>query len=104
MTVSTPLTFQDLVGKTLTIPKELIYQELDGEMVLLDMQSGQYFGIDEVGSRIWQLVEKQYAPAGILKALLEEYDVEESVCREQVAQFFQELLDKKLLVVSEKFV
>ena len=50
---------------------------LDGEAVLLDLASGTYFGLDAVGTRIWELLDQRQPLAAILDAILDEYDVEE---------------------------
>ncbi len=94
------LTFDELIGKEFSIPQDVVYQDLDGEMVLLNIDSGQYFGIDKVGSHIWQLLERQLSVGEIVRTLLDEYDIQESVCQEQVAEFFQELDSNNLLIVK----
>ena len=82
---------------TVTIPEDLVYQELDGEMVLLNMQSGQYFGIDEIGSKIWALLEEKVMPVDIVKRLITEYEVTEEDCQQQVAEFLDELAQEGLV-------
>lgn len=82
-----------------TIPEELVYQELDGEMVLLNMQSGQYFGIDEIGSKIWALLEEKVMPVDIVQRLVAEYEVSEKVCQQQVAAFLDELEKEGLIKI-----
>ncbi|WP_028580041.1 PqqD family peptide modification chaperone [Desulfogranum japonicum] len=76
---------------TFSVAPDVIYQELDGEMVLLDTKSGEYFGIDEIGSRIWALIEQGQTTKGIQSALLEEYDVDEETCSRHVGAFVNEL-------------
>lgn len=82
------------------LQKQLVHQELDGEMVILDMQSGKYFGIDEVGCRIWQLVEQDTSLPAILQTLLTEYEVEEAECRRQVIDFLNDLERAGLIALS----
>jgi len=79
------------------ISKDLVYQELDGEMVLLDMKSGQYFGIDEIGCRIWRMLEDKVPPVSIIEKLLEEYEVEKDLCRQQVVTFLEKLEHNNLI-------
>ena len=90
-------TFTRYQNCTVTIPEDLVYQELDGEMVLLNMQSGQYFGIDEIGSKIWALVEEKVLPVDIVKRLIAEYEVSEEDCQQQVAAFLDELAKEGLI-------
>lgn len=57
------------------VSPEVIFREIDGETVLLDMQSENYFGLDEVASRIWQLICAGSTTRVIYDTLLSEYDV-----------------------------
>ena len=40
------------------IPESVLFQELDGEAVLLHLESGVYFGLDPIGTRMWHLLEE----------------------------------------------
>ncbi len=62
--------------QTITLSPDVISQEVSGETVLLDLESENYFGLDEVGTRIWQLIESAGDLETIFNTLLEEYDVE----------------------------
>jgi hypothetical protein len=79
------------------VNKGLVCQEFDGEMVILEMQSGQYFGIDVIGSRIWQMLESKVAPVLMIEKLQEEFEVEPELCRHQVVTFLDELERNKLI-------
>ena len=61
----------------ISIPDEVLFQDLDGEAVLLNLQSGKYFGLDLVGTRVWNLLVEYGALPTTYQALLEEYDVDE---------------------------
>ena len=65
------------LNQTITLSPEVISQEVSGETVLLDLDSENYFGLDEVGTRIWQLIKETSDLQAIYKTLLEEYEVEE---------------------------
>lgn len=58
------------------IPSAVLFQELAGEMVLLDLEGGTYFGLDETGTRIWQLLAERRPLRAIHTALVDEYDVD----------------------------
>ena len=66
------------LNQTITPSPEVISQEVSGETVLLDLQSENYFGLDEVGTRIWQLIRDNGELRTIYNTLLEEYEVEET--------------------------
>jgi len=70
------------------ISSEVLTQEVDGETVILDLKSESYFGLDEIGTRIWQLLQEQEDIETITETMLNEYDVEE----EQLEKDIQNLL------------
>ena len=59
-----------------TVSPEVMLQEISGESVLLDLKSESYFGLDEVGTRIWRLIEQDGHLNAVHAALLVEYDVD----------------------------
>lgn len=55
---------------------EVLFQNLDGEAVLLDLSSETYFGLNEVGTRVWDLLESTPLLSDVCRQLQSEYDVE----------------------------
>ena len=76
-------------------------QEVDGEMVLLDMESENYFGLDEVGTSIWQAMQEYGTLQEVLNALLEQYDVEAEVLENDLSDFVGKLVESSLVEVVE---
>ena len=74
--------------QTIEISSEVLTQEVGGETVILDLKTESYFGLDEVGTRIWQLLQEQNNLQTITATMLNEYDVEE----EQLEKDIQDLL------------
>ena len=59
-----------------TLSPEALFQDVSGETVILDLKSEQYFSLDEVGSRIWQLIKENADLQEAFDILLEEYNVD----------------------------
>ena len=59
---------------TLRIRPDVVFRQLDDEAVLLDLKSGTYFGLNTVGTRVWQLLGEQAALSNVLDTLAGEYD------------------------------
>ncbi len=76
-------------------------QEVDGEMVLLDMESENYFGLDEVGTAIWQAMQEYGTLQEVFNAMLEQYDVEKEVLEKDLSDFVEKLLESGLVEVKE---
>ena len=75
---SDPSSFQDtsVFMQRVTIPQEVLSQEVGGETVILDLKAEYYFGLDEIGTRIWELLVEHGDLQQVLDQMLEEYDVE----------------------------
>jgi hypothetical protein len=72
---------------TIRVGDDVVFHDLEGEVVLLNLRSGVYFGLDPVGSRIWGLIDGRRTAEDIVGALTMEYDVEASTCEADVATF-----------------
>jgi hypothetical protein len=70
------------------VSEEVLSQEVNGETVLLDLKDESYFGLNEVGTRVWQLLQDSPTVEETLDTLSDEYDVR----REQLASDVGELL------------
>ena len=77
-------------------PDTVFAQEVDGEMVLLDMVSENYFGLDAVASDIWQLLQEDKTLQESHDALLEMYDVSADQLRSDLESFVNKLVESKL--------
>jgi hypothetical protein len=66
------------LNQTIVLSPQVIFQEVAGETVLLDLESECYFGLDAVGTRIWQLIGDSGELLTIYNTLLEEYEVDEA--------------------------
>jgi len=66
------------LNQTIALSPDVISQEVSGETVLLDLESENYFGLDEVGTRIWQLIKETNELQSIFDTLMKEYDVSEA--------------------------
>jgi len=57
------------------IQEDVLFQELQGEAVLLNLKTGVYLGLNQVGTRIWQLLQEDGALQRVMDVMLQEYDV-----------------------------
>ncbi len=76
----------------------VLAREAAGTLVVLDLDSGQYFSLDGVGARAWELCDGERDVGSMLERLGEEYDAPIEVVREDLLAFLQEMLDEALLV------
>jgi hypothetical protein len=85
---------------TITPAPEVLFRDLTGEGVLLNLKSGRYYGLDAVGTRVWQmLMEGRTLPAAVTQ-LLREYDVSRDKLEADIASFVEALERHGLVVRS----
>ena len=84
-------------SKRLATPDHVLFREVDGESVLLNLETEKYLGLDDVGTRIWLLLTSEASIDTALLKLKTEYDVEDKRLRADVEQLINELLDQGLV-------
>jgi hypothetical protein len=84
-------------AEALRIPANVIAREVDGETVIVDLTSGNCFGLDRVGTRVWQLVGERGSVDQVLDAMLAEFDVDEERLRRDLDELLAELRSRGLL-------
>jgi Coenzyme PQQ synthesis protein D (PqqD) len=82
------------------IPATVTARTVGTEMVILDLASGAYFGLDPVGTRIWQLMEQRRNLSEVCRVMLDEYDTSREILERDLLALAHELADKKLIDVA----
>lgn len=72
---------------------DVLFQAIDDEAVLLDMASEEYFALNEMGMRMWQLLSENGSTEDAIQKLLLEYDVDENTLRQDMAEWVGELVN-----------
>jgi hypothetical protein len=75
----------------------LVGAEVGDEIILLHLENGHYFGLDDVSARIWKLLQKPTTVRDIEHALLEEYEIESGRCHEEVMRLLSDLIEQGLV-------
>ncbi len=90
-------------GKTIDINakivrnEEIVSSSMDNDTVMMSIELGQYYGINPVGGRIWELLAQPRTAAVVCDMLMEEYNVPAEECRRDVLEFLGQLFEKKLV-------
>lgn len=90
------LTLQSRVS----IAEDAVFRELDGEAVILHLDSGMYYGLDPVGTRLWQLIDAHGQLQPVFDAALEEFDVQPEMLERDLLQLVSDLAGRQLIVVQ----
>jgi hypothetical protein len=76
-----------------------LFQVLGEESVLLNLKAEQYYGLDPVGTRMWELLTQNIDIEATIQQLLAEYDTEETTLRSDLRELIEQLVAKGLLEV-----
>lgn len=96
-----PRTPQTQLTSWIRVPEGILFQDLDGEAVLLNPKSGKYFGLDETGTRMWEFLAEHGQVEAALRALLEVYDVSEERLQDDLRRFVDSLVAQGLLEIED---
>lgn len=79
---------------------DVVSRDLEGEAVILNLESGTYFGLDSVGTRIWSLLQEDGSLRRTFELLQQEYDVEPERLKADILRLVGELRANHLLSVA----
>ena len=82
---------------TIKISDDTVFRNLQDEIVLLNLKNGMYYGLDVVGAKTWQFIEKHQSLQKVHDLLMKEFDVTEEQCAKDLLDFVSSLHEKKLI-------
>jgi hypothetical protein len=86
---------------TVVVASDVVASEFGDELVVLNLRDGVYYGLEDVGARIWKLMQNPVSVTAIREALLAEYDVEPARCEQAICTLLAQLVDKGLVAIQE---
>lgn len=84
---------------SIRINDDVVYREVDGEVVALSLETAQYVNLDAIGSEIWRLIEQHGAMDPICSTLMRLYDLDAESCAREVGAFLDMLQGRRLITV-----
>ena len=82
------------------VSPDVVFRDLDGEAVILNLASGTYFGLNVVASRMWQLIDEGRPPGAIVEAVAAEFDVDRDTVRADFEDLIAGLIERGLVTVA----
>ncbi len=89
-----------MLSQRVTLSPEAMFQDIGGEGVILDLATSSYFGLDEVGVRLWQLLQADPRLQVAYEVLLMEYEVEASQLEQDLVKLIGQFIDAGLATVE----
>jgi hypothetical protein len=83
-----------------TVPESVLFRDLDGEAVLLETATGRYYGLNEVGTRMWSLLHLHGEIEATYRDLLAEYQVPAHELRRDLLDFVGLLTSRRLIEIE----
>lgn len=91
-----------LPNHIITRNEEPLSSEIDGERVMMSIEQGKYFGLNTVGSFIWEVLEQKPTLELLLEEVEKKYEVDASTCKTETIAFLKQLLDKHLIKIEKQ--
>ncbi len=79
------------VSNQIQFSNDVLFQTIFDEAVILSIADGHYFGLNDLATRIWQLLAEHGDSERVISTIMEEYDVDESMLRRDYIAFLAEL-------------
>lgn len=88
-------------GSGVVASGDQVSSDLGGEVAILDLKAGTYYGLGEVGNRVWTLIQEPNSVKEVRDVLLSEYEVEPERCERDLISLLQRLADEGLVEVTD---
>ena len=76
----------------------LVSSEIDNERIMMNTKTGEYYGLDAIGNRIWTLLEKPIKISSLIEILVAEFNVSANQCESDTLEFLAQLSEKQLII------
>ena len=79
---------------------DLIHADIDNETMLMSLSNGEYYGMNMVGSKIWELLENSMTVSSLVLELTNVYELTDEQCENDIQPFLISLLDKEIIKLN----
>ena len=84
--------------------RDQLSTNVDGEVVIAGLRKGNYYGLNEVGARVWELVQSPVAAEELRRVIAAEYHVDEHRCEADLLELLESMRRQGLLEVAHATV
>lgn len=92
----TPITLETKVAQS----QDIMASSVDSEVVMANISTDKYYGLNPVSTRIWQLLEQPKSLVEVCDVLVEQYDVDKQICQNDVLTFVRKMVDEQILELA----
>ena len=87
------------LSTTVMQSSEIISADLDGQIVMMHLERYQYFGLDDIGTQIWEIIEDPISVAELCNQLLPQYDVDRATGVTDLLAYLNDMLNDGLVTI-----
>jgi hypothetical protein len=91
---------EDCFSKRVSVPADVLINEVAGESVLLNLDGGRYFGLDDVGTDMWKALTTSSSIGEALAQLAAQYDADTALLRRDLESLIDRLIEHGLLKID----
>jgi len=91
------VTLQSVISRN----PEIIHSSMDDEVVMMSVDQGLFFGVDKIGTHIWNLLETPAKVENLIEKLMAHYDVDPELCKHDTLLFLNDMLVKRVIMIEE---
>jgi hypothetical protein len=77
-----------------------VFNEVDGELVMMNIETGAYASLNETGKSIWTLLDAPKSLSEVVSSLVEEYEIDQATCEKEVLPFVENMLKSEVLTLA----
>jgi hypothetical protein len=81
------------------VSKDVVACDLGGETAMLHMKEGVYYGLNEMGTIIWDIIQKPITLQEVIENILDVYDVDEETCYADLEELIEQMAENKLVEI-----
>ncbi|EKF85889.1 PqqD family peptide modification chaperone [Methanobacterium formicicum] len=87
-------------SSTIVVSKDVVSCDLGGETAMLDMKEGVYYGLNEMGTIIWEFIQEPVTIHEIIDQIRDEYDVDETTCFNDLTELIGQMAENGLVEIK----
>ncbi len=87
-------------GDSAIVSANQVFVDLDGEIVILNLADGIYYGLDEIGAQVWNLIQERKTLREIREVLTRDYEVDPEVCSQEVSALLRDLENRGMVEIT----
>lgn len=80
--------------------EDLVSSDLDDGLVMMSLENNSYYGLDNIGKRVWEIIEEKKTFQNIVNIILLEYDVSEKECIEDLKDLFDKFQKENIITIE----